>query len=98
MDVGIDQSGDDGAAAEVDDARGGTCERADVGGTTDGGDLSIAHGERLRGCGVVDHDFAVEEDGVGGLRVSGDKANDNRATIARHVSRTQRIEAEPISA
>ena len=47
--MGIDQAGNDGAAAEIDDAGGGSGERAHVRRTADRGDLAVAHGQRLRG-------------------------------------------------
>ena len=71
VDVGIDQAGNDGAAAEIDDAGRGTGERADVGRAADRRDFSVAHRQRLRGRRVIDDDLAVDEDGVGGLSVSG---------------------------
>ena len=60
--------GDDGAAAEIDDAGGRPRQRADVGAAADRGDPVVAHGQRLRGRGVIDDDLAVEQDGVGRLR------------------------------
>ena len=45
--------GNDGAAAEIDDAGRGAGERADVGGAADRRDLAVAHRQRLRGRGVV---------------------------------------------
>ncbi len=69
--MGIDQAGNDGAAAEIDDAGRRTGQRANVGRAADGGDFSIAHRQGLCGRRVIDDDLAVEKDGVGKLGLRG---------------------------
>ena len=69
VDVGIDQTGNDGAAAEVDDARAGAGQRADCGRVPDAGDLAVVHRQCRRRCGLMGNDLAVDEDRIRRLRV-----------------------------
>ena len=52
VDVRVDQARDDRAAAEIDDARAGPGQRADLGRAADRRDAAVAHRQRLRWRGV----------------------------------------------
>ncbi|HTS65251.1 MAG TPA: hypothetical protein VMH28_24685 [Candidatus Acidoferrales bacterium] len=66
--MGIDETGGDGAAVEVDDARVLGRQRADGVVGADGDDLAVGDGDCLGdGIGAIDgEDAAVDEDVVGG--------------------------------
>ncbi len=70
MNVRIDQARNNGAAAEIDHARSGIREGANLGCRADGGDAAIAHRERLRGRCAKLHNLSIDEDDVGRSRTS----------------------------
>ena len=78
VNVGIDQAGNNCTAAEIDDASGGTGQRANVRGTADCRDPAVSHRERRGGRSVGANDLAVDEDGVGGLGVSRQNCREQR--------------------
>ena len=62
VDVRVDQSRNDGAAAEIDRPRRGAGQRADIGRTSDRRDAPIAYRERLGRRGIEGDDLAVDEE------------------------------------
>jgi len=72
VDVGIDQSGNDGAPAGIEAAGRGPNHGFDRIVAADGHNPAFADGEGLRNrrCGIKRHDFRVRDDEIGLLGVS----------------------------
>ena len=83
VDMRVDQSGNDGAAGEIDHARRGTGQRADVGRAPDRDDAVAAHRQRFGRRRVERDDLAVEKDRVGALRLRG-AGEDQQHSSAQH--------------